>query len=84
MLPMRQLAIGTSMNKMKYSDDLQGTCNRSIHLLEQRFHWSIQVDFMRHVIYVNRQSHVTNCHTGVEEVCHSNEVCCCMDQEAEA
>ena len=33
---------------------------------------------------VNRQSHVTNCHTGVEEVCHSNEVCCCEDQEAEA
>ena len=74
MLPMRQLAIGTFMNKMKYSDDLQGTCNRNIHLLELRFHWSIQVDFMRHVIYVNRQSHVTNCHTGVEEVCHSNKL----------
>ena len=41
----------------------KGPATRSIHLLELRFHWSIQVDFMRHVIYVNRQSHVSNCHT---------------------
>ena len=62
----------------------KGPATRSIRLLELRFHWSIQVDFMHHVIYVNRQSHVSNCYTGRVDVCHSNEVCCCMDQEAEA
>ena len=74
MLPTRQPAIGTFMNKMKYSDDLQGTCNRSIHLLELRFHWSIQVDFMRHVICMSiaRVTSVT-AHIGEVEVCHSNE-----------
>ena len=50
----------------------KGPATRSIRLLELRFHWSIQVDFMHHVIYVNRQSHVINCYTGGVEVCHSN------------
>ena len=84
MLPTRQPAIGTFMNKMKYSDDLQGTCNRSIHLLELRFHWSIQVDFMHHVIYVNRQSHVSNCHTshrkGWSFVIATS--CCCLESRS--
>ncbi len=84
MLPTRQPAIGTFMNKMKYSDDLQGTCNRSIHLLELRFHWSIQVDFMRHVIYVNRQSHVSNCHTSHRRswsfVIATS--CCCLESRS--
>ena len=63
----------------------KGPATRSIHLLELRFHWSNQVDFMRHIILMSvAQSHVSNCCTGVEEVCHSNEVCCCEDQEAEA
>ena len=31
----------------------KGPATRSIHLLELRFHWSIQVDFMRHVIWMS-------------------------------
>ena len=82
---MRHLAILTSIwTRRNILMTFKGPATRSIHLLELRFHWSIQVDFMRHVIYVNRQSHVSNCCTGVEYVCHSNEICCCMDQEAEA
>ena len=45
--------LAVNLNKKKRFDDLQGICNRSIHLLELRFHWSIQVDFMRHVIWMS-------------------------------
>ena len=72
MLPTRQPAIGTFMNKMKYSDDLQGTCNRSIHLLELRFHWSIQVDFMHHVIWMSVAKVTSVTAQEVEARCHSN------------
>ena len=54
----------------------KGPATRSIHLLELRFHWSIQVDFMRHVIWMSiaRVTSVTVAHhTGRVEVCHSNE-----------
>ena len=53
----------------------KGPATRSIRLLELRFHWSIQVDFMRHVIWMSiaRVTSVTAHHTGRVEVCHSNE-----------
>ena len=78
MLPTRQPAIGTFMNKMKYSDDLQGTCNRSIHLLELRFHWSIQVDFKHHVIWLSvaTVTSVTAVPGGLK-FCHSNLLLLC-------
>ena len=76
--------LAVNLNKKKHFDDLQGICNRSIHLLELRFHWSIQVDFMRHVIYVNRQSHVSNCHTSHRKgwsfaIATS---CCCLESRS--
>ena len=51
----------------------KGPATRSIHLLELRFHWSNQVDFMRHVIWMSvaKVTSVTATQE-VEEVCDSN------------
>ena len=52
----------------------KGPATRSIHLLELRFHWSNQVDFMRHVIWMSvaKVTSLTVIQEDVE-VCHSNE-----------
>ena len=51
----------------------KGSATRSIHLLELRFHWSSQVDFVHHVIWMSvaKVTSVTAAQE-VEDVCHSN------------
>ena len=63
----------------------KGPATRSIHLLELRFHWSNQVDFMRHIIWMSvAQSHVINRYTGGCWSLSQQRVCCCVDRKAEA
>ena len=51
----------------------KGPATRSIHLLELRFDWSNQVDFMSHVIWMSVAKVMSvTVKQGVEEVCYSN------------
>ena len=63
----------------------KGPATRSIHLLELRFHWSIQVDFMRHVIWMSvaKVTSVTAV-TGGVEVLSQQFVVAVWNREAEA
>ena len=72
-----------NMNQRKHSDDLQGNCN-------QKYSFAWTVISLEHSGGLHASCHLCHTsvtvtrHTGRVDVCHSNEFCCCMDQEAEA